>query len=81
MTGQKSYLALDVLFYLPKKVPKKGPAINNSMIADGSLIKLCITVVKSNTSLFGKKAYRSATKIKHHKKCRQLVLAAFVNVV
>ena len=29
-----------VLFCLPKKEPKKGPAINNSLIADGSLIKL-----------------------------------------
>jgi hypothetical protein len=29
-----------LLFCLPKKVTKKGPAISYAMIADGSLIKL-----------------------------------------
>jgi hypothetical protein len=35
-----AFLIAFVLFCLTKKVPKKGPAINNSMIAAGSLMEL-----------------------------------------
>jgi hypothetical protein len=34
------FLIVFVLFCLPKKEPRNGPAISYAMIADGSLIKL-----------------------------------------